>query len=544
MGVRHARTHHRSRTRGATALASLLVLGCVPYGIGTVSAAPPPQPPPQLTQEDVDRAVDALDGIVERGMDRTGVPGVAVAVVYQDRVVHLDGYGKRHVGQDAEVGPDTVFQLASLSKPLASTVVAGAVGDKTVDWDDPVSEHLPSFALKDPWVTDHVTIADLFSHRSGLPDHAGDLLEDLGYDRDYVLEHLRLEPLTPFRASYAYTNFGVTAAGEAVADAAGTSWEKLAEDTLYKPAGMDATSSRFNDYEAATDKAFAHVRDGDTGDDDTGTGTGTGTWEARHVRDADAQSPAGGASSTVRDLSLWLRLQLANGELDGDRVIAADPLERTHVPEIVSQPPPAPAGRAGFYGLGWNVSYDDLGRLRLSHSGAFALGANTNVMMLPGEQLGIAVLTNGEPVGLADAVSLDFLDTAQHGKPTEDWLDLAGRLYEQEAQKSRSPTDYGKPPEDASDARADATYTGTYTNAYYGPLTVTKTGGDLTMRLGPKPMTFRLTHYAGDTYFFETVGENASGPSGVTFKGDANGKATEVTIEAFDETGLGTFRRS
>ncbi|UUU20807.1 serine hydrolase [Streptomyces sp. DSM 40750] len=533
-GVRHARTHRRSRTRGALALASLLVLGGTPYGIGTASAAPPPQPPPQLTQEDVDRAVDALDGIVERGMDRTGVPGVAVAVVYKDRVVHLDGYGKRHVGQDTEVGPDTVFQLASLSKPLASTVVAGAVGDKTVDWDDPVSEHLPDFVLKDPWVTDHVTIADLFAHRSGLPDHAGDLLEDLGYNRDYILEHLRLEPLTPFRASYAYTNFGVTAAGEAVADAAGTSWEKLAEDTLYKPAGMDTTSSRFNDYEAATNKAFAHVREG--GD--------TGVWEARHVRDADAQSPAGGASSTVRDLSLWLRLQLANGELDGDRVIAAAPLERTHVPEIVSHPPPAPAGRAGFYGLGWNVAYDDLGRLRLSHSGAFALGANTNVTMLPGEQLGIAVLTNGEPVGLADAVSLDFLDTAQHGKPTEDWLNLAAQLYEQEAQKSRSPTDYSKPPDDASDARADATYTGTYANSYYGPLTVTESKGDLTMRLGPKPMTFRLTHYAGDTYFFETVGENASGPSGVTFKGDENGKATEVTIEAFDETGLGTFRRS
>ncbi|WP_326583990.1 serine hydrolase [Streptomyces sp. NBC_00481] len=538
MAVRGTRARRRSRVRGVTALASLLVLGGVPYGIGTSAAAPPPQPPPQLTQEDVDRAVDTLDGIVERGMDRTGVPGVAVAVVYKDRVVHLDGYGKRHVGQDAQVDPDTVFQLASLSTPLASTVVAGAVGDKTVGWDDPVSEHLPAFALKDPWVTGHVTVADLFSHRSGLPDHAGDLLEDLGHDRDYILEHLRLEPLTPFRASYAYTDFGVTAAGEAVADAAGTTWEKLSEDTLYKPAGMDATSSRFSDYEGATNKAFAHVREGGT---DSGS---TGDWETRYVRDADAQSPAGGASSTVRDLSLWLRLQLANGELDGDRIIAADPLERTHVPEIVAQPPPAPAGRAGFYGLGWNVSYDDLGRLRLSHSGAFALGAHTNVTMLPGEQLGIAVLTNGEPVGLADAVALDFFDTAQYGEPTEDWLGLTAQLHEQEEQKLRSPTDYSKPPDDASDARSDSTYTGTYANPYYGPLTVTETNGDLTMRLGPKPMTFRLTHYAGDTFFFEAVGENATGPSGVTFKGDENGRATSLTIEAFDATGLGTFRRS
>ncbi|MDX2826779.1 serine hydrolase [Streptomyces ipomoeae] len=531
MGLRQTRPHRRSRTQVVTVLASLLVLGGAPYGVGTTSAAPPPQPPPQLSQDDVDRAVAALDSIVERGMKRSGVPGVAVAVVYKDEVVHLEGYGKRHIGQRGEVGPDTVFQLASLSKPLASTVVAGAVGEKTIAWDDPVAEHLPDFALKDPWVTEHVTVADLFAHRSGLPDHAGDLLEDLGYDRKYILEHLRLEPLTPFRASYAYTNFGVTAAGEAVADAAGTSWEKLSEDTLYKPAGMADTSSRFNDYEGANNKAFAHVRNAD------------GTWDARYVRDADAQSPAGGASSTVRDLSRWLRLQLANGELDGDQIIAADPLERTHVPAAVTHPPPAPAGRAGFYGLGWNVGYDDQGRLRLSHSGAFALGANSNVTMLPGEELGIAVLTNGEPVGLADAVSFDFLDTAQHGKPTEDWLDLAAKIYEQEAEQLRSPTDYSKPPKDASDPRATSTYTGTYRNAYYGPLTVTESNDELTLRLGPKPMTFRLNHYDGDTFYFETVGENASGPSGVTFKDDENGKARQVTIEAFDTNGLGTFTR-
>ncbi len=308
-------------------------------------------------------------------------------------------------------------------------------------------------------MTGHVTVADLFSHRSGLPDHAGDLLEDLGYDRSYILGHLRHEPLTPFRASYAYTNCGVTAAGQAVANAKGTTWEKLSEDTLYDPAGMNTTSSRFADYDKAGDKAVTHV------------GAADGTWQARYVRDADAQAPAGGASSTARDMSTWLRLQLANGELGGKRIIPAEPLEQTHVPAIVSQPPPAPAGRTGFYGLGWNVSYDDLGRLRLSHSGAFALGANTNVTMLPGEQLGIAVLTNGEPVGLADSIALNFFDTAQHGKPTADWLDLAADLYEQQEQAGRSPTDYAKPPEDASEARVDSAYTGTYANDYYGPLT-------------------------------------------------------------------------
>ncbi|MDL5205638.1 serine hydrolase [Streptomyces sp. ALI-76-A] len=529
MGVGHGTNHHHRRTAAAAAaLAPLLLIG---QAAPSAAAAPPPQPPPQLTRADVDTAVGKLDALVRDGMDKTDVPGVAVAVVHQDRVVHLQGFGARRTGQSAPVDPDTVFQLASLSKPLASTVVAGAVGDKAVGWDDPVAEHLPGFALKDPWVSEHVTVADLLAHRSGLPDHAGDLLEDLGYDRSYILGRMKYEPLTPFRDSYAYTNFGVTAAGEAVADAKDTTWEKLSEDTLYGPAGMNSTSSRFDDFAAARNKAVTHVKAAD------------GTWDPRFVRDADAQSPAGGASSTARDMSRWLRLQLANGELGDDRIIPAEPLEHTHVPAVVSNPPPAPAGRAGFYGLGWNVSYDDLGRLRLSHSGAFALGANTNVTMLPGEQLGIVVLTNGEAVGLADSIALNFLDTAQHGKPTADWLDLAGKVYEQEKQAARSPTDYGKPPKDAAAARADTAYTGTYANDYYGPLTVTAADDTLTLRLGPKPTTFRLTHYDGDTFSFETVGENASGPSGITFRDVEDGRATRVTVEAFDENGLGTFTR-
>ncbi|MFC8508567.1 serine hydrolase [Streptomyces sp. NPDC057411] len=486
---------------------------------------PPPQPPPQLDDAEVQRAVDRLDGVVEAAMRRTGVPGAAVAVVHDGKVVKLTGYGVRKAGETAAVDADTVFQLASVSKPIASTVVAGAVG---VDgWAKPVAPHVPGFRLKDPWVTSHVTAADLFSHRSGLPDHAGDLLEDLGYDRAYILSHLRYEPLAPFRASYAYTNFGLTAAAQAVADEKGVPWEKLSADVLYKPAGMDHTSSRFQDYADSPDRAYGHVKT-------------AGGWEAKSVRDPDAQSPAGGVSSSARDMATWLKLQLGEGKLDGRRIIPADALQRTHWPEAVASPPRAPAARTGFYGLGWNVSYDDAGRLRLSHTGAFALGAHTNVTMLPGEQLGIVVLTNASPVGVADAVALDFFDIAEHGQPTRDWIPLVDALYQQQADEAVSKTDYAHPPADATPAKAPATYTGTYRNAYYGPAEITAAAnGTLTLHLGPKPQAYPLTHYSGDTYSFETAGENAVGRTGVTFKPD--GKS--FTVEYLDGEGLGTFTR-
>ncbi len=259
-----------------------------------------------------------------------------------NRAVFEQGFGVRDVNKPDKVDANTVFELASVSKPLASTVVAGAVGEGKLSWDDPIVKYLPSFALVDPYVTADVTVADMFSHRSGLPDHAGDLLEDLGHDREYVLNALRLEPLAPFRDSYAYTNFGLTAAGVAAANAAGTSWEDLSKQVLYDPLIMTSTSSRFSDYENAPEKAVNHA-------------LVDGKFEAKYVRNADARSPAGGASSNLEDMEKWVRLRLANNKFDGKQVIDQKALEATRVPHAVSNPPRSPAGTAGFYGLGVGV---------------------------------------------------------------------------------------------------------------------------------------------------------------------------------------------
>lgn len=532
------------RSAAALGLVAALAVGCTRSDADTTAAVaraaattsplptvPPAQPPSQLTRAKVDTAVSQLDGVVQDAMRRTGVPGVAVGVVYDDKVVYLKGFGTRKVGTKDRVGADTVFQLASVSKPLASTVVAAAVGEKTVGWDDPVVKYTPGFALKDPWVSRHVTLADLFSHRSGLPDHAGDLLEDLGYDRSYILDHLRYEPLGPFRAQYAYTNFGLTEAAVATARAAGTDWEKLSADKVYRPLGMNSTSSSFADYEKAGNKAALHVKT-------------DGTWRAAYVRDPDAQSPAGGASSTVRDMTKWLRLQLGNGKFEGRQVVDAGALEETHVPHMVAEPPHSPAGRTGFYGLGWNVSYDDQGRLKLGHSGAFALGAATNVSLLPSEKLGIVVLTNGEPIGVPEAISTTFLDTAQTGGPTVDWLTFLGRLFEQSLHGDHSNVDYSKPPASPAPAKANSAYTGTYANEYYGPMTVSAKGSELSMQLGPKKQRFVLTHYDGDTFSYRTTGEMAVGLTGVTFTVGSGGRADKVRVENLDTTGLGTFTRN
>jgi len=489
--------------------------------------------PPLFDQADIDRATAALDGIVERAMKRTGLPGVAVGVVYKDKVIYAKGFGVREVGKPGKIDPDTVFLLASVSKPIASTVVAKLVGDGVVKWDDPAKKLNPAFALNDPYVTEHATIADLMSHRSGLHTGAGDLLEDLGFDRTYILSHLDQQPLDPFRATYHYSNFGYTAGGIAAAAAAGKSWEDLADEALFKPAGMTTASYRHADYLAHEDRARIHKRLKDR------------TWAALYDRIPDAEAPAGGASASLNDMLRFLRLQLGNGTLDGKEIVKADALAAPREPQVIPGSPRSPANRTGFYGFGWNVGYDDQGRVHLSHSGGFELGTATNIIFLPGEDVGVVTLTNGQPIGVAEAIGESFIDVATNGRQTVDWVGFFDHIYEQMAAAEAPKVDYTKMPANPAPAHDLAAYAGQYGNGYYGPLTVTGAGGKLSMSMGPqgKPTTFALTHFDGDTFSFQTIGENANGLAGAIFTVGKDGNATKVVLDYYDRTGLGTFVR-
>lgn len=478
-----------------------------------------------LPADAVDRAVAKLDGIAGELMESSGIPGMAVAVVHGGKTIYAKGFGVRDVRTGQKVDADTVFQLASLSKPIAATVVAQQAGVSAIGWGTPITEALDWFALADPAVTRMLTVGDLFAHRSGLPDHAGDLLEDLGYDRREILQRLRLLPLDPFRISYAYTNFGVTAAAEAVAAAAGEPWEDLSEEVLYRPLGMSSTSSRFADFAARPDRAVGHVRASDG-------------FQPLYTRDPDAQSPAGGVSSSVTDMARWLAMVLADGSHDGVAVVDPEALLGALTPQMVSNPPTEPAMRPGFYGYGFNVSTSAAGRVQFSHSGAFLLGAATNFVIIPSADVAIVALTNAAPSGIPETLTAEFTDLVEFGEVREDWRGLYAEAF------SAIDTPVGelagrRPPADPAPARPVRTYTGSYANDYWGPATVAERDGALTLSLGPRPQTYPLTHWDGDVFTFAPGDENAppGSVSAARFDGDS------LTLEYFDADGMGTFTR-
>jgi len=526
----------------ALALMVALLVGCVAdrgESGDPAAPAPPPaspssqEPPPlvsalSLPEDAVENAVAQLDGMAEELMEKSGIPGMAVAVVHGGEAVYAKGFGVKSAELRDETGnqvdPDTVFQLASLSKPLGATVVAHQVGEGAISWDTPIVENLPWFALADPAVTKMVTVGDLYAHRSGLPDHAGDLLEDLGYDRRLVLEKLRDFPLDPFRTSYAYTNFGLTAGAEAVATAAKESWEDLSQRVLYQPLGMSATSSRFDDYIVRPNRAIGHIHI-------------DGKYEPDYVRDPQAEAPAGGVSSSVKDMTNWLTMMLANGTYQEKQIVDPEALLPALTPQSVSARASEPAMRSGFYGFGFNVGTTSAARQQISHSGAFQLGSGTNFLMLPSADVAIVVLTNATPSGVPETLTAQFADLVQFGKIREDWYPLYAEAFQEMEQPVGSLVGK-KPPANPTPPAPLASYVGQYANGFWGPARVTEQDGGLQLALGPT-LVVPLKHWDGEGFTFSFVTENA--PPGTISKATFNGDW--LTLEYYDQDGKGTFTR-
>lgn len=529
----HART--RSCSVLLPAMLVLLLAGCTAapaYAPEVETFDIPSQDDVRLPDGSLEEAVEQLPDLVERVMEASDVPGAAVAVVRGEELLYSDGFGVRRLGEDDPVDAETVFQIASLSKPVGATVVATQVTQGVVDWTTPVAPLLDGFALADPWVTEHLTVGDLYAHRSGLPHAAGDDLEDVGYDREYVIDHLRYQPLDPFRTTYNYANFGMTTGAEAVARAAGTDWETLSEQELYEPLGMTSTSSRYADFLERDNRATLHAKVDDR-------------FQALYERMPDAQSPAGGVTSNVVDLARWLSLVLGQGTAFGAELVAAEDLLPATSAQIISSHPVVPDQRPGQYGYGFGTGVLASGRVNLSHSGAFTLGAGTNFQAVPQLDLGIVVLTNAGPVGAAEAIASEFLDLVQFGESTRDWLgdygmvlgsyyDPAGDLAGEEAPAAAAPP-----------ARPLAEYAGTYRNEYFGDAVIVASGDSLVARLGPDGgYELTLEPWDGDTFAFVPTGENApdGSRSSATFTLDGAGGGS-LTLQFFDAHGLGTWTR-
>lgn len=491
-------------------------------------------PEKKISQANIDLAVASLDSLAKDLMKRVSVPGMSVAVVHNDRIIYSRGFGVREVGTDLKVDPDTVFQLASLAKPLSATVVAGVVGEGQVKWDDPVKKYLPHFTLSDPKIGEQVTIADMFSHRSGLPGSAGNVLVGFDCKREEIIDRIKYLPLNPYRTTYSYSNMGLTIGAEAVAKAKKLPWEDLSKKILYGPMGMNSTSFLGSDYDKHSNKAIPHVLD-----------FKNNRWVASQ-RQGDAQGPAGGgASSSANDLAKWMILVLNEGTYQGKSVIDKKALLQTQQPQIKNTPLLERPNWDNYYGLAMNIGRDELGFTHVEHSGDLISGVSTQFDLLPSEHLGIVVLTNTEPIGVAWALTQDFYDIVETGQVQRNYLSQFIENIDKKFNGDKKELTAKSKPTNPTRAPKMRELVDTYTNDYLGKATIKVSGNKLLLKLKPcgTEVEFRLHHWDGNKFYY-SMDEQETAPSFVEFSPSKDGHVASIQIDALNESGFGKFYKN
>jgi len=458
-------------------------------------------------------SLNGLDGFVEQVMKDWHVPGLAVAIVKDGRVVYAKGFGFRDVKKGLKVTPDTLFAIGSCSKAFTATALAILSGEGKLDWDKSVRDYLPDFRLYDAYATAQLRPRDLVTHQSGLPRH--DMVwYGSPLSRKELYDRLRyLEPSKPLHARYQYNNLMFMTAGVLIERISGSAWEEFVRRRLLDPIGMKTSNFSITDSQRTSDYSLPYEEK-------------NGEVKEIPFRNIDAIGPAGSINSSVNEMTRWLLLQLGKGKFEGHQIIPEKSLAETHTPQIVA------GGDLKYdesfyssYAMGWGVtSYR--GHPALAHSGGID-GFTSAVRFLPKDQLGVVVLTNSSSPasGLIASNAVDRM----LGLNEAPWAQRAREdaAKGREAQAKAKAEDEAKRKKDAPPTHKLADYAGQFEHPAYQTLTIRQEGEQLKFDL--HGLSGGLKHYHYDIF---QGAEGAAGLEGtkVTFLVNRAGEIDSVSI--------------
>jgi CubicO group peptidase (beta-lactamase class C family) len=370
-----------------------------------------------------------LDAYVARDMKTFDVPGIALAIVKDGKVVFAKGYGVRKVGDAAPVDENTLFGIGSNTKAFTAAALATLVDEGKISWDDKVYERLKGFQMYDPYVSHEMTIRDLLTHRSGMGLGEGDLLfwPHTTYTREDIIYRLRfMKPASSFRSHYAYDNLMYIAAGQIIPAVTGKSWEEYIREKILQPLGMKTTNLSTTAFKPGDNYAWPHSKV-------------EGKLQTIPFQDLDNAGPAGAINSSVAEMAKWIMLQLNHGKFPGregrlfSEAQSHEMWTAQTLTPISTADSPLAALRPKFsaYALGWGIR-DYHGRKLVGHSGGVS-GFVTRVLLVPEENLGMVILTNAEDGGAFESIVYHVLDS-NFGLPPTEWT-TAFKAAEEEEQR-------------------------------------------------------------------------------------------------------------
>ncbi|QDE39176.1 serine hydrolase [Luteibacter pinisoli] len=517
-------------------LRHLLAFGVTSFVVALAAQAQDAAPAPSAASAEArPPALADFDAYVDATRKQFDVPGIAVAIVKDGKIVLEMGSGVRKLGDPAKVDAHTRFAIASNTKAFTAASLAILADEKKLDMNDRVVDRLPWFQMSDPYVTREMRVRDLLAHRSGLSLGAGDLLywPATTYTTKEVVERLRYVPITnSFRAEYAYDNILFAVAGLVIEQVSGKPWADFVRDRIFQPLGMSESITSAPD----------HINPGDD------TAIGHAKFDFKDLKPVEPMSwnnnpSAGGIYSSVHDLSKWMTMQLAGGvytDANGreQRLFSAARQKEMWsllTPIRISEPsvPELKAAVPNFsgYGEGWFVS-DYRGHKLVWHTGGWP-GMVSRLTLVPDLNLGVVVLTNQESGAAFQAVTMRALD-AYMDAPKTDWI----AAYAASVKKMEGNADDSMKKHEADRAKGAKPslpldgYVGTYRDPWYGDVKVTKAGGKLVMSFTrTAQLTGTLEPWQHDTFIAHWNDRSLNGDAFVNFALDPDGKVREVRME-------------
>jgi len=472
-----------------------------------------------------------IDRIVEQAMNAFDVPGIAVAVVKDGRVIHSRGYGVRSVNTGQKVDENTLFAIASNTKAFTAASLGILVDEGKLKWEDKVIDYIPELRLYNSYVTEDFIIKDLLTHRSGMGLGAGDLMIWPGspdFTKDDVIHNLRyLRQTSPFRTKYDYDNLLYIVAGEVVARVSGTSWEEFVESRIMKPLGMNVTAASINRLKDRSNIIDAHV-------------PVNGKLEVVPKHEGDLHNPVGGIMSSIADMSKWVIMQMNNGKY-GEKLEKQIFSEEVHsemwTPQTIIAVRSKNVYNTHFaaYGLGWRMS-DEKGYKVVGHTGSLQ-GIVTQVTLVPEIKLGIIVFTNQQADAAFSAITNTIKDS-YYGMTGFDWItEYKNRVIASQKNATSITEEVWKNIEAQSNSARVipdiAPFTGTYSDVWFGDVTVSQKDGKLRFYAVKSPkLSGEMLFYRGNTFIVKWDDRTLDADAFAVFSLDREGKPSGITMEA------------
>ena len=471
-----------------------------------------------------------IDSLAEKVRTAFDVPGIAVAVIKDGKIVHSKGYGVRSLHSNQPVDDHTLFGIASNTKAFTAAALGILVDEGKLQWDDKVIKYLPDFQLHDTWVTKEFTIRDLLTHRSGLGLGAGDLMvfpDSSNFTKKEIIHNLRyLKPVSSFRTKYDYDNLLYMVAGEVVEKVGGKSWEDFIEQRIMQPLGMVESAATYTRLKNKTNVIDAHAS----------------VEDKVQVIDryiGSSLSAAGRIYSSATDLSKWILMQLArgkHGENGSKQLISEKLIKEMWYPQTI-EPSRAPGvynTHFWAYGLGFHVS-DVKGYLQLDHGGALP-GMLSQITMLPELNLGIVVLTNQQEGSALRAITNTIKD-GYLNMPVRDLVKTYGATRKRNLESAKHITDSiwnaVVVVQQQNSKNINVTpYLGTYNDAWLGDVIISMKDGKtwFTSKRSPK-LTGEVFPYKDNMFIVKWRDRSMDADAFVIFSKEKDGKKIGMTMK-------------